>query len=155
VRTPAQRGPIGNWLRDERIARGWTSASVARRHLARSGIRVAESVYAEWESGTRIPSERQQEALEGFYGSKPAAGGVLADTALLVQLTRIAEALERLAPPPGPAGQEAHETEIARIAIADARAQTEAEVVAGRRDGGGAPERPERRGPRTRLRNRR
>lgn len=53
------------------MARGWTSAAQTRGHLARSGIQVAASVYAEWESGTRLPSERQLEQLKAFYGTTP------------------------------------------------------------------------------------
>jgi transcriptional regulator with XRE-family HTH domain len=71
MRTPAQRGPIGNWLRDERIARGWTNAATARANLERAGIRVAPSVYAEWESGTRLPSERQLDQLWRSAGRTP------------------------------------------------------------------------------------
>ena len=67
VRTPAQRGRIGNWLRDERLARGW-SQKVARQNLAAAGVPVAESVYAEWESGTRVPNDVNQGRLEAFFG---------------------------------------------------------------------------------------
>lgn len=67
MRTPAQRGRIGNWLRDERLARGW-SQKLARRNLAAAGIPVAESVLAEWESGTRVPNEANLARLEEFFG---------------------------------------------------------------------------------------
>ena len=67
VRTPAQRGRIGNWLRDERLARGW-SQKVARNNLSAAGVPVAESVYAEWESGTRVPNDRNLARLEEFFG---------------------------------------------------------------------------------------
>lgn len=90
MRTPAQRGPVGNWLRDERLARQWRSAAVARRNLERAGIKVAPSVYAEWEAGTRIPSERQLNALVAYYGTQPgheaAAPGGTADILAALRL---------------------------------------------------------------------
>ena len=54
-------------MRDERLARGW-SQKVARRNLGAAGIPVAESVYAEWESGTRVPNDRNLARLEEFFG---------------------------------------------------------------------------------------
>jgi len=71
VRTPAQRGPVGNWLRDERLSRGWKQET-ARANLARAGISIPASVYAEFESGTRVPSEERIQAIAAYYGSSPA-----------------------------------------------------------------------------------
>lgn len=97
MRTPAQRGPIGNWLRDERLARGWSSAGTARGNLERAGIKVAASVYAEWESGTRIPSEAQLARLQDFYGSKPGQTASTPDYAALVEaIDRQTAMLERV-----------------------------------------------------------
>jgi transcriptional regulator with XRE-family HTH domain len=95
MRTPAQRGPIGNWLRDERIARGWTNAATARANLDRAGIRVAPSVYAEWESGTRLPSERHLEQLRAFYGSEP-VGAATGRDAVAAAIDRQTEVLGAL-----------------------------------------------------------
>lgn len=72
AKTPEQRGPVGAWLVQERKARGWHSAAIARAGLERAGIlRVAPSVYAEWEAGTKKPNADTQSALERFYGSAP------------------------------------------------------------------------------------
>ena len=74
AKTPKERGRIGAWLVDQRMARGWSTAAKARAELERlGGIRVAPSVYAEWESGSRLPSEANLARLETFYGSSPSA----------------------------------------------------------------------------------
>ena len=96
MRTPAQRGKIGNWLRDERLARGW-SQKVARRNLGAAGIPVAESVYAEWESGTRVPNERNLARLEEFFGpvtESPADATPAGLSDLLGLQKRLVEAFE-------------------------------------------------------------
>lgn len=78
ARTPAQRGRIGNWLVESRLARGWDTQEKARAEIARlTGWDVAQSVYAEWESGRRIPSDANLARLEEFYGKQetgPAQG---------------------------------------------------------------------------------
>jgi len=84
ARTPGQRGKIGSWLVDSRLERGWTSQARAREEIERlTGWQVPQSVYAEWESGRRIPSDANLERLEQFYGpipgqqEKPASEGGL------------------------------------------------------------------------------
>lgn len=72
AKTPAERGPIGQWLVESRLARGWKTAEVARRELVRlGGIRIAPSQYAEYEAGTRIPKAETLEKFQSFYGSAP------------------------------------------------------------------------------------
>lgn len=71
-RTPAQRGDIGNHLRESRLARGYTSQAMARREIERlTGWRIAQSVYAEWESGRRVPEGENLDRLIAFYGPIP------------------------------------------------------------------------------------
>ena len=75
ARTPAQRGETGNWLVESRMARGWTTQKQARAEIERlTRWRIPQSVYAEWESGRRMPSDANLEKLRGFYGT-PAASG--------------------------------------------------------------------------------
>lgn len=90
---------MGNWLREQRLARGLTTQIKARRALAQAGIPIAESVYAEWESGTRLPSDAQIEKLTAFYGSSPFDGvEPSADlSALVAALSLQAAAIDRQA----------------------------------------------------------
>lgn len=90
AKTAAERGPIGAWLVSERNARGWHSAAVARGALERAQVlRVAPSVYAEWEAGTKRPNAAQMEALTRFYGSEPAKPSPLdASSGVLVEMLR-------------------------------------------------------------------
>lgn len=72
ARTPGQRGPIGNWLVESRLARGWETQERARAEVQRlTGWRVPQSMYAEWESGRRIPSDANLTRLQEFYGTGP------------------------------------------------------------------------------------
>lgn len=66
---------------------------MARRELERlGGIRIAQSVYAEWESGRRVPSEANLARLQAFYGTSPMAVGETSDVAAAI--TRQAAAIE-------------------------------------------------------------
>ena len=74
ARTPAQRGKVGNWLVESRLARGWDTQEKARAEVARlTGWTIPQSVYAEWESGRRLPSEANLDKLRSFYGDAPEA----------------------------------------------------------------------------------
>ena len=74
ARTPAQRGKVGNWLVESRLARGWDTQEKARAEVARlTGWTIPQSVYAEWESGRRLPSEANLDRLRSFYGDAPEA----------------------------------------------------------------------------------
>jgi transcriptional regulator with XRE-family HTH domain len=90
ARTPGQRGPIGRWLVEQREQRGWATAEIARTQLERlGGIHLARSVYAEYESGRRVPTEGTLQRLIDFYGTGPGE-----DVTPGTTLDRIATALE-------------------------------------------------------------
>lgn len=92
ARTPAQRGKIGNWLVERRMARGWATQEQARAEVERlTGWRIPQSVYAEWESGRRVPSEANLARLEEFYGGEPAE---LAGDGMAALLSRLVAAQE-------------------------------------------------------------
>lgn len=97
ARTPGQRGAVGNWLVTRRLARGWTTQDQARQEILRlTGWRIPKSVYAEWESGRRIPSDPNRDRLVEFYGGMDAAptdpavdvAGVVGAVSLLVEELR-------------------------------------------------------------------
>jgi transcriptional regulator with XRE-family HTH domain len=89
ARTPAQRGDIGNWLRESRLARGYTSQAAARREIERlTGWRIAQSVYAEWESGRRVPEGNNRTRLEEFYGPLPDPSVPVGDQAAVAAAIR-------------------------------------------------------------------
>lgn len=93
------------------MTRGWTTAAIARAELERlGGIRIAASVYAEWESGRRVPSDANLARLEAFYGSSPnkaasrddvLAAAILEQTAAIREqsesFNRLAESIDRAA----------------------------------------------------------
>ena len=59
---------------------------------------MAESVYAEWESGTRVPSEEKLAQLTGFFGPMAESGSPEREpgsAALSVLIAAQTEAIER------------------------------------------------------------
>lgn len=97
ARTPAQRGRIGNWLVESRLARGYDSQAKACEAIRRlTGWALNRSQYASWESGDAVPNEDNLARLEAFYGPAPEVpvARAAADAAILL---RIAEAQERTA----------------------------------------------------------
>lgn len=71
MRTPEQRGRYGRWLVAAREARGWDTAQKARDALAAAGIRIGTSAYAEYESGSKVPSRNHLPKLVEFWGPVP------------------------------------------------------------------------------------
>jgi transcriptional regulator with XRE-family HTH domain len=96
ARTPAQRGRIGTWLVQARLARGYETQAVARREIERlAGWRIPQSQYAEWESGRRVPSEAALERLEGFYGTQQDSTPAASDLSeLAASIRMLAKAIE-------------------------------------------------------------
>lgn len=85
ARTPAQRGVTGNWLVERRLARGFDSQRKARAEIKRlTGWNIAQSVYAEWESGRRTPDDDNLARLREFWGSYPEAGTTATDSGAIV-----------------------------------------------------------------------
>lgn len=117
MKTPAQRGVVGNWLRQQRMERGWETARKALHNLKLAGIDIHESVYREWESGARLPADERLAELVAFYGSSPYAppadsahtdaGGALVEAinrqtaAIEAQTQMLALVLSRLVPGAG------------------------------------------------------
>jgi hypothetical protein len=96
ARTPAQRGKVGNWLVEARLARGWDTQERARAEIGRLiGWQIPQSVYAEWESGRRVPSEANLERLQGFYGTRPTSASS-EDSAVAAAIDRQTEVLREL-----------------------------------------------------------
>lgn len=98
AKTPAQRGRIGNWLRESRLQRGYSSAAEAREAIERlTGWRIQPSVFAEWESGRRLPSDENLEKLRSFFGDEPDAPRAVGDVAEIVAaIDRQTEAIREL-----------------------------------------------------------
>ncbi len=73
MKTPEERSPQGRWLVDARQRRGLGSQTAARKAiLAATGVELAPSVYAEYESGTKPVSRAHLPTLVSFYGPMPA-----------------------------------------------------------------------------------
>jgi transcriptional regulator with XRE-family HTH domain len=68
-KTDQERGPIGAWMRRERLAHQWTPADVVAR-LGRKGAPILEGSYRGYEAGPRPPSEQIIRALEAVFGSQ-------------------------------------------------------------------------------------
>jgi hypothetical protein len=74
------------------MARGWDTQALAREQIARlTGWRIPQSVYAEWESGRRLPSEANLDRLRSFYGNEE-TGPALSDGA---GMQLVVEAIDR------------------------------------------------------------
>lgn len=69
VKTPEERGPIGNWAREQRLSRDWTPEELVER-LARVGPRLKASSYRGIESGARRASDAVRIALERVFDSQ-------------------------------------------------------------------------------------
>lgn len=120
ARTPAQRGRIGNWLVESRLARGWETQEKARAEIARLGNwKIPQSVYAEWESGRRLPSDANLERLQGFYGTEPGHSRTAApDDPVAAAIDRQTQMLERLLTPLLAELRQAHSTREREAAAA-------------------------------------
>lgn len=69
MKTPIERGRYGRWLVARREALGYATASAARTAMSAVGINIAHSTYAEYESGSKVPSRNHLPLLERFYGT--------------------------------------------------------------------------------------
>jgi transcriptional regulator with XRE-family HTH domain len=105
MRTPDQRGRYGRWLVAAREARGWDTAQKALDALAAAGIRIGKSTYAEYESGSKVPSRNHLPLLEGFWGRAP--DGAADEPTMAAALSALADEL-RLS-------REARDAEEARL----------------------------------------
>ena len=74
MKDDSERGPVGIWLREEGLKRGWKTAAERRRGLDAAGIRVDQSTYASLESGTLCQSPKL-DAIRTFYKSEPPRAG--------------------------------------------------------------------------------
>lgn len=68
MKSARDRGEFGTWLRSQRKAAGYENVPAARKALqAEQGYGIAQSVWAEMEAGTRLPSAEMRERLEAFF----------------------------------------------------------------------------------------
>lgn len=69
MKTWAERGPYGRWLITARTARGLGTTEAGRAALAEADIRIAKSVYAQYEAGSKPLSREHLPLLEGYWGT--------------------------------------------------------------------------------------
>lgn len=80
---------------ESRLSRGWDTQEKARTEIARlTGWQIPQSVYAEWESGRRVPSDANLERLHGFYGTEE-TGPALSEAGEVAQAIREQTAVMR------------------------------------------------------------
>ena len=72
MKTDAERGAVGVWLRRERLARGWSTDDVVE-HLEEP---VAPATILALESGRSKPSPVLLAAIVRLYGSEPDEGAL-------------------------------------------------------------------------------
>lgn len=112
------------------MARGWDTQATAREQIAKlTGWRIPQSVYAEWESGRRLPSEANLDRLRSFYGDAP--GATETPDSLVAALTAQTAAISELV-----AALRSDEFEIRLRAL-----EAEVRSLRGQRAGAGSPER--------------
>lgn len=86
----AERGPIGSWMRSERVARGWSVADVSH-ELAAAGAPVSQATIRQYEAGPRQPGVALLGALVDLYGSEPATTAEQPS-----DIDRLSDAIDRL-----------------------------------------------------------
>lgn len=101
MKTDAQRGELGVWLRRERRDRGWTVPR-ALTELRKRGYALSETSYRMYEGGSRRPGEEALQSLEVLYGKAPQpvepSGAILeAVNALVLEARKEREAAEQIA----------------------------------------------------------
>ncbi len=92
MKTPAERGPDGNWLVAAREARGFRSAAAAREAIRKAtGVDIAHSAYAGYESGSKRISANHRPVLVQFWGEPDAtpAAAQSTDMAAILELLRL------------------------------------------------------------------
>lgn len=99
MKTPEQRGPIGNWTRERRLAKGMSPEQVVDQ-LVRFGVHIKASSYRGVESGARRPGGEALAALEQLWGSEAPKPEVVSTgdlvAALQAQTAVISELVEAL-----------------------------------------------------------
>lgn len=96
-RTPAQAGPFAAWLKRKRTDRYPRQADALADLRRLAGLAISPSEFAQWESGSRIPSEDNPKRLRliEFFGGWPDQTEVEAsdpgrlDASIPLLLTRI------------------------------------------------------------------
>jgi HAMP domain-containing protein len=100
MKATKQRGAVGAWLREARLARGYTNARHACAAMARlTGHTIHYSAWAAYESGGREIGELHKSWLEEFFGPMPeptqdsagALASALRELVTEVRLARIAQ----------------------------------------------------------------
>ena len=73
IKTDAERGPVGVWLKRERLAHGWTPEDVVAQLRERTGTVIRVDYYRQIEARTagKVPSAELQADLERVYGTAP------------------------------------------------------------------------------------
>ena len=94
MKTPKERGADGLWLYESRRTRGYRNAETARLAVqAASGVYIAPSVYAEYESGRRRISDKHRPALVAFWGEPTAQAAEVPEATLIAALQRQTDAM--------------------------------------------------------------
>ena len=91
TKSDTERGPVGRWMRHERVSRGWSVTELTE-ELAAVGMNTSPATIRQYEAGPRQPGAELHDALVRLFGSKPEE--------LPPQQTdidRLAEAIDRLA----------------------------------------------------------
>lgn len=97
MKTPAERGRYGRWLVAARRARGWKTTDEALAALAAAGIKIGESVYRQYESGSKVPSRNHLPILVDYWGPvRDALEPTETTDPLVSALDRQSEAIEGL-----------------------------------------------------------
>lgn len=91
TKSDSERGPIGAWMRRERIAREWSVADVSQ-ELAAMGETATPATLRQYEAGPRQPGAVLLAALIRLYGSEPQEAPSPAS-----DIDRLAAAIDRLA----------------------------------------------------------
>lgn len=94
MKSDAERGEFGSWLRRERKQRFENVADAVRAMKREEGYSITVSEWAEFEAGTRRPSAERKAALEGFLGAPaPSEIDVSADSQRVQAISYLTDAI--------------------------------------------------------------
>jgi transcriptional regulator with XRE-family HTH domain len=133
MKTPGQRGAFGEWLTSERLARYETQDEARAAYERLAGLRISDSEYAQWESGSRVPraDNPKLQALYAFYGTRPEERAADSEqTGLAIALSALVKELRTW--------REEDRKRIAELEVTVDRLVARTPVARGRR-GKGAP----------------
>ena len=123
MKTPAERGPVGDWMFQTRHKRGYKSvAKLLPAFAKQTGVSIDYATYTGYEGGRPINNEKHRAAIEAMWGPIPEVGPVGSSDELVVAIraqtdaiTELVKRLDALAADPSPMAAVVAQTVVATL----------------------------------------